>query len=186
MNEKSSYFLFILQGLVRYISVMTQKDFTYYAIELRAKSVEIAERFGYAHDDAEDIAQDVMLRLWYLHERINDETHLKASATITAKRVCIDKWRTMRQHIGIGDKMPIVDADSLYDKLEYIELEHWLDKQIESLPSSSGMVLRMRQLEHLELSEIAVILGIKPSSVSTLLSRARRELFNKLKRRNQQ
>jgi RNA polymerase sigma-70 factor (ECF subfamily) len=36
------------------------------------------------------------------------------------------------------------------------------------------------------LNEIADILGIKPTSVSTLLSRARHELFNKLKKRNQQ
>jgi RNA polymerase sigma-70 factor (ECF subfamily) len=47
------------------------------------------------------------------------------------------------------------------------------------------MVLRMRQLEHRELSEIADILGIRQTSVSTLLSRARHELLNKLKRRNQ-
>ena len=81
--------------------------------------------------------------------------------------------------------MPIVDEDTMHDQLEYTELVKWLDGQIDNLPSTAGMILRMRQLEHRELNEIADILGIKQTSVSTLLSRARNELLNKLKRRNQ-
>jgi RNA polymerase sigma-70 factor (ECF subfamily) len=165
---------------------MTQKEFTYMANEMRAKAVSIAEKFGYAQDDAEDIAQDVMLKLWNLHEQLNDVAHLKASAVITTKRVCIDRWRTAHQHAEIAATMPLIDEDSLHDRLEYTELEHWIAEQIDGLPSTAGMVLRMRQLEHRELGEIADILGIRQTSVSTLLSRARNELLNKLKRRNQQ
>jgi RNA polymerase sigma-70 factor (ECF subfamily) len=165
---------------------MTQKEFTYLASETRAKAVSIAGQFGYSQDDAEDIAQDVMLKLWNLHEQLNDAAHLKASATITTKRVCIDKWRTAHQHAEIAGTMPLIDEDSLHDQLEYTELEHWIGEQIDNLPSTAGMVLKMRQLEHRELGEIADILGIRQASVSTLLSRARNELLNKLKRRNQQ
>ena len=165
---------------------MTQKEFTYLASETRAKAVSIAGQFGYSQDDAEDIAQDVMLKLWNLHEQLNDAAHLKASATITTKRVCIDKWRTAHQHAEIAGTMPLIDEYSLHDQLEYTELEHWIGEQIDNLPSTAGMVLKMRQLEHRELGEIADILGIRQTSVSTLLSRARNELLNKLKRRNQQ
>lgn len=178
--------MFNLQEDVRYIDVMTQKEFTYMASGTRAKAVSIAERFGYAQDDAEDIAQDVMLKLWNLHEQLSDATHLNASTVIITKRVCIDKWRTAHQHTEIAHTMPLIDEDSLHDRLEYTELEHWIGEQIDSLPSTAGLVLRMRQLEHRELGEIADILGIRQTSVSTLLSRARNELLNKLKRRNQQ
>jgi len=165
---------------------MTQKEFTYMASETRAKAVSIAGQFGYSQDDVEDIAQDVMLKLWNLHEHINDAAHLKASAAITTRRVCIDRWRTAHQHGEIAHTMPLIDEDSLHDPLEYTELEQWIVEQIDQLPSTAGMVLRMRQLEHRELDEIADILGICQTSVSTLLSRARNELLNKLKRRNQQ
>ena len=136
-------------------------------------------------EDAEDIAQDVMLKLWCLHEKMDDAARLKASVTIITKQVCIDKWRTTHIQTRVGDIMPIVDEDSLYDKLEYAELEQWMKEQIDNLPSTSSIVLRMRQLEHRELGEIAEILNIRQTSVSTLLSRARNELLNKLKRRNQ-
>lgn len=176
--------MFNLWQAVRLYSVMTQEEFTYMANEMRAKAVSIAGNFGYCMDDAEDIAQDVMLRLWSLHEQLNDATHLDASVSITAKRVCIDRWRTTHQYKEIDDALPIADEDTPHARLEYAELEQWLNEQIDSLPTTAGMILRMRQLERRELSEIADILGIKQSSVSTLLTRARSELQNKLLRRN--
>ena len=164
---------------------MTQEEFTHIANEMRRKSVSVAQGFGYGLEDAEDIAQDVMLKLWCLHEKMDDAARLKASVTIITKQVCIDKWRTTHIQTRVGDIMPIVDEDSLYDKLEYAELEQWMKEQIDNLPSTSSIVLRMRQLEHRELGEIAEILNIRQTSVSTLLSRARNELLNKLKRTNQ-
>ena len=168
------------------MGVMTHEDFKYMANETRAKAVSVAEKFGYSQVDAEDIAQDVMLRLWNLHEQFTNASHLKASATITTRHACIDRWRTTHHHKEIDNAIPIADEDTLYDRLEYAELKEWLEEQINHLPSTSATVLRMRQLEHREISEIADILGIRPSSVSTLLSRARNELLIKLKRRNQQ
>lgn len=165
---------------------MTQEDFKNMANEMRTKAVSVAEKFGYSEYDAEDIAQDVMLRLWSLHEQFTNAAHLKASATITARHLCIDRWRTAHQYKEIDNAIPIADENTLYDRLEYTELEQWLVEQIDHLPSTSATVLRMRQLEHREVGEIADILGIRPGSVSTLLSRARNELLNKLKRRNQQ
>ena len=182
---KSDHFLFNLYSVVRYRSVMTQEDFKYLANEMRTKAVSAAEKFGYSEYDAEDIAQDVMLRLWNLHEQFTNAAHLKASATITARHLCIDRWRTAHQHQEIDNAIPIADEDTLHDRLEYTELEQWLAEQIDHLPSTSATVLKMRQLERREVGEIAEILGIRPKSVSTLLSRARNELLNKLKRRNQ-
>ena len=182
---KSDHFLFDLYSVVRYRSVMTQEDFKYLANETRTKAVSAAEKFGYSEYDAEDIAQDVMLRLWSLHEQFTNAAHLKASATITARHLCIDRWRTSHQHQEIDNAIPIADEDTFHDRLEYTELEQWLAEQIDHLPSTSATVLKMRQLERREVDEIAEILGIRPKSVSTLLSRARNELLNKLKRRNQ-
>lgn len=151
---------------------------------MRRNAVAAARKYGFANDDAEDIAQDVMLKLWCLHEMMDDMARMKALVAITTRHVCIDRWRTAHVHADVDNAMPIVDEDSQYDRLEYAELEQWMDEQIDLLPTTSRIVLTMRQLEHRKLSEIADILGIKQSSVSTLLARARNELMNKLKRRN--
>lgn len=177
--------LFNICHLFRYIIRMTQEEFTHIASEMRANAVSVALKCGATPADAEDIAQDVMLKLWYLHEKMDDATRMKSLVAITTRHVCIDRWRTARTHAEVGSMMPLVDEGSLYDRLEYAELEQWMNDQIDALPNTSRIVLTMRQLERRELSEIADILGIKQTSVSTLLARARNELMNKLKRRNQ-
>jgi RNA polymerase sigma-70 factor (ECF subfamily) len=116
---------------------------------------------------------------------MDDVARMMGLVAITTRHVCIDRWRTARTHAEVGSMMPLVDEGSLYDRLEYAELEQWMNDQIDALPNTSRIVLTMRQLERRELSEIADILGIKQTSVSTLLARARNELMNKLKRRNQ-
>ena len=175
--------MFNFDVFLRYISRMTQEEFTHIASEMRRNAVSAAQKYGFAPDDAEDIAQDVMLKMWCLHEKV-EKTRWKALAQMTTRHVCIDRWRITHVHSGIAETLSVVDEDSLSDRLEYAELEQWMDEQINTLPSTSRIVLTMRQLEHRELSEIASILGIKQTSVSTLLSRARKELMDKLKRRN--
>lgn len=165
---------------------MKQEDFSHEASKIRAMSIAVAQRMGYVQDDAEDIAQDTMLKLWCLHEKISDVVHMKALATITTKHMCVDRHRSKINFSSLNESILVIDDSSTHDSLEYAQLEQWMEEQIASLPSTSGIVLRMRQLEQRELSEIAGILGIKQSSVSTLLSRARNELIEKLKRRNQQ
>ena len=185
METKKVVSLFNIRRFSRYINRMTQEEFTHIANEMRANAVSVALKCGAAPADAEDIAQDVMLKLWYLHEKLDNVGRIKALVAMTTKHVCIDRWRTARIHTEMGSMLPLVDEGSLYDRLEYAELEQWMNEQIDALPNTSRIVLTMRQLEHRELSEIANILGIKQTSVSTLLARARNELMNKLKRRNQ-
>lgn len=176
--------MFNFSLFLRYINRMTQEEFTHIASEMRKNAVSVAQKYGFAPDDAEDIAQDVMLKLWCLHEKMDNMARMKASVAITTRRMCIDRWRTAHVHTDVGNAIPVVDEDSLYDRLEYAELEQWMGEQINGLPTTSRIVLTMRQLEHRERSEIADILGIKQTSVSTLLARARNELMKKLKRRN--
>ena len=70
------------------------------------------------------------------------------------------------------------------DELEYKELKEWLTRQIELLPPTLGIVLRMRQIERRSVQEISTLLGIGERSVSTLLSRARHQLKEELEKRN--
>ena len=126
---------------------MTQEEFSHSATEMRSRSVAIAKSFGYALGDAEDIAQDVMLKLWCLHEDLHDGNHLRASVAISTRQMCIDKWRVAQRYADLDETLPIIDENSLYDPLEYADLERWMTEQIDQLPSTAGIVLRMRQLE---------------------------------------
>ena len=163
---------------------MEQSEFEHIAHRLRSKAHGIAILYGFSQDDAEDVAQDVMLKLWGMHEAVECGSRIDAYVGIMAKHCCIDRIRTRRSDVRLDDTIEVVSNESQADMLEYKELETWLDKRISNLPSTSGIILRMRQIENRELDEIASILGISKASVSTLLSRARRQLLDELKRRN--
>ena len=170
---------------------MTQAEFEYMADDLRAKAINAAHRFG-LNDEAEDVAQDVMLRLWGLCPQLKADASALTLAGLAAKHICIDRWRanTKRRETSVSrlgqDDIHVAmqhtaDADQ-HEELEAKELEEWLQQQIDQLPSTNAIILRMRQIERRELSEIALLLGITQASVSTLLSRARRQLTEQLKK----
>ncbi len=164
---------------------MTQKEFEHNALQMRAKALAVAQGFGFSDDESEDVAQDVLLKLWAMHESIEADTPVERLASIAAQHQCIDRLRSRQQPVlGLTDV--IAPEPSQHEELVYKELEEWLLRQIEQLPSTNGIILRMRQLEQKELDEIAALLGIQKSSVSTLLSRARHQLLQELKRRNKQ
>ncbi|MBR1667815.1 MAG: sigma-70 family RNA polymerase sigma factor [Bacteroidaceae bacterium] len=165
---------------------MTQQEFEHRAMQMRTKAVRVACQFGLPMEEAEDVAQDVMLRLWCMHEDIHPHDPTEVLAAMMSRRCCIDRWRLRKQEVEVDDTLSIIEESNQHDRLEYKELEEWLFRRIDQLPSTCGIILKMRQLEHRELDEIATLLGISKSSVSTLLSRARHQLLEQLKRRNKE
>lgn len=76
------------------------------------------------------------------------------------------------------------DNDTPESQLEWKEDEQWLRQRIEQLPPREMQVMRLRQTERRTNEQIAAILGISKDSVATMLSSARRKLFNQIKERN--
>ena len=184
--EKSCIFLFRFAKLFVIVGEMTPKEFEHKVKEMRTQALNAARGFGLPMEEAEDVAQDVMLRLWAIHERIGVQDPVGWLARIAAKHACIDWFRGRHQAKDFEQSEADVGGLTPHDALEYQELEKWLLRQIEQLPTTCGIVLRMRQLEHREVEEIATLLGITKPTVSTLLSRARHQLLEQLKRRNQE
>lgn len=56
---------------------MNQKEFENIAKQLRLRSLAVAHGFSFDTDEAEDVAQDAMLKLWGLHETTDNERWLE-------------------------------------------------------------------------------------------------------------
>ena len=65
------------------------------------------------------------------------------------------------------------------------EEEQWLQQRIRDLPPTQHAILHMRQVEHRSNAQIAALLGIKETSVSTLLGRARRQLLEEIRQQRE-
>lgn len=142
--------------------------------QLRTIAQGYARRYLARADDADDAASDAMLRLWAVHDSLRDTAHAARLAAVIARNVAIDTLRRRRPTSISGDEAHTSwllqqesDNNTPESQLEWKEDEQWL-----------------RQTEHRTNEQIAAILGISKDSVATMLSSARRKLFNQIKERN--
>lgn len=157
------------------------------AARIRQRAVATALAFSASGDEAEDIAQETMLKLWTLRAEINDPAHAEKLASCIAHNRTIDIHR--RQHtIPLDTGRNIIDerTASPDNAVEDKENMEWLAERLASLPSKEYQILHLRQVERKSHDEIARIVGVEKSSVSTMLARARTKMLNDIKKRTRQ
>lgn len=134
--------------------------------------------------DAEDIAQDVMLKLWAMRKDLDKYKSVDSLAALMAKHLALNAKRdrkTVANEDAFGRIATAIAGPA--ERLETKENEEWLKRKMADLPTTQHTILYMRQVERRDNHEIARILGIGETSVSTLLARARRTLMEELRKR---
>jgi len=129
--------------------------------------------YGYVRDthDADDITQDVFLKLCKRKKHFNDEENKKAwliRVTMNqSKTLLTSVWRTRKTDT---DKLSeAVTADFTQDKLELYEY-------VEKLKPKYRTIIYLYYYEEYTVKEIAGILKISQTAVTTQLNRARGQL----------
>lgn len=162
---------------------MDRTAFEQQARSWREKALSVSLNNGAGKDEAEDIAQDVMLRLWQMHDELDHYESVEALAALMARHLLRNHQRR-RQPETLDEAIVVSITTNPHDVLEIKEDEQWLSKRLQELPTTQRTLLYMRQVERRTHEEIARLLGIEITSVSTLLARARRTLLEDIKRRN--
>jgi RNA polymerase sigma-70 factor (ECF subfamily) len=132
-------------------------------------------------DDAEDVAQEVWIKLWRAMQC--DPTRRVSSAYVyrVAMNVLIDRLRFARAK-NRGDELsmdtlPDVEcgAHGPESRLAVAESARSLLQAVETLPAPRRNAVRLRLLGH-SVGEIATLLGTTEASVAKLLQRGLRQL----------
>jgi len=165
---------------------MGEKEFESMAVELREKAIATCLSCGADAMQAEDVAQDVLLRLWQLRDTLDRYRSLEALVVVMARHNLASLHRNDNNNVPIMSVNPkqlksqlITPDDSLISSQEVA----WLNSAMQRLPSTQYAVLHMRQVECLSYDEIACRLGIENSTARSLLSRARFKLLDEIKKR---
>ena len=164
---------------------MTIDAFEHKATRFRGLALQAAAAAGADADTAEDIAQETMLRLW----QMRDDPRLynpEGYATVIARHLALNQQRH-KPSLPLDERQATqLSTPSPLEIMVQREDEQWLQERIRNLPPTQHAVLHMRQVEHRTSVQIAKILGIKETSVNTLLARARRQLLEEIRQyRNQ-
>lgn len=129
--------------------------------------------------DAEDVTQDVLIKLWEQRDSLEQIASPKAYVTRVARNKCIDTLRAPAQRLHNAAppaevQMPAVVTtphEELIVKEQLTRLDYW----VESLPAQQQEVWRLRQEQMLTNGEVADRMGLQEVTVRSMISRLRKD-----------
>ncbi len=147
-------------------------------------------RLSRRRDVAEDLAQEVWLKLARHAKDLREDTHLSAWLFTVARNAFLShrRWSVLdvsRLVIGSDDEAEGVSPDAGPDEThEARETAARLERALGRLPLASREVLLLVAVEGFEPAEAAEMLGFKPEALRQRLSRARTQLAETLSVQN--
>lgn len=150
----------------------------------------LAHMSGQRFDGAEDLAQDVFLRVYRARKRYVPGAKFSTWLFTIAGNVASNalRSRSRRHEVSLPPKssdtssMPIeavaMAASGLMPtrQLDKAELRETVQQAIQALGDRQRMAVLLSKFEHFSYAEIAQIMDLSPEAVKSLLSRARSRL----------
>lgn len=130
---------------------------------------------------AEDMVQEVMLRLWSMRDSLDTDGHNRALAFTILRNLAADRRRHGRYEQGRAATYEPAADDS--DTLEARDEADLVRRIVDTLPDLQRMIFRMKEIEGYDAGEIMQITGCSAENLRKNLSRARmriREEFVRL------
>lgn len=156
------------------------------------KIFNLAYRMIGNYDDAGDLAQEAMIRIFKSISNFKEQSSLSTWIYRITTNVCLDEIRKKKNrkvlsldeeiHADDGDmQRQIMSDDPLPDELmEKKELQQIIISAIESLPEDQRLVIMLRDIQELSYDEIARVLDCPAGTVKSRINRARFALKNVL------
>ena len=128
--------------------------------------------------DVEEIAADVLIRIWQKRKDMDPDT-LRGFVATTARNLAIDRWRDLRRR----NEVPLFDHDA--EASEFLEsqvLTRVLAEQIKALSPPDGEIFLRHHLVLETAAEIAERFGMTEAAVRSRLHRIRKRLRKEVPR----
>ena len=149
--------------------MLTEREYTQAAERYLDMVYRIALNWFRHPSDAEDAAQEAMLRLWRTDTDFQSEEHLRrwlVKVTVNeCKRISLRPWRSRSEALEDCDGPVFEDRE----KRELYEA-------VMELPGKYRVPLYLYYYEGYAVNEVGELLGLRPSTVQTRLARGREKL----------
>ena len=140
-------------------------------------------------EGAEDVAQQVFVRVWRSAARYRPEAKFTTWLLTIARNLVFNeikrrgrvKWAAMENEEGVVREIVDTHAPGGPEALAEQEVQEAISCAIEALPEMQRMALVLRRYEDMPYEEIAAVLGVSLPAVKSLIFRAREELKVRLK-----
>ena len=153
------------------------------------KVFNIAYKFVGKHDEAEDLAQDIFLKIFKSLGTFDRRANFQTWLISVSRNLCIDHYRSVRKERETIDRD--IDANSLTPAstepgpmaaLEQRDRVTLLRYAFDKLPPTLRSAVLMRDIQELSYQEIAHRLHLPEGTVKSRINRGRTELARHVKK----
>lgn len=157
---------------------MELEKFKLTVLPLRDKLFRIAFCVTRSREEAEDVVQDVMLKVWDKPGDWKEVENIEAYCCIMARNMSLGRLALKGNHTEElnGEQVASGEVELPNERVEKTESLGMLRELIARLPESQRMVVQLRDVEGMSYQEIARTLEVSEEWVKVNLFRARREI----------
>jgi len=153
------------------------------------KVFNIAYKFTGKHDEAEDLTQDVFLKIFKSLNTFDRRANFQTWLVSVSRNLCIDHYRSVRKEretidrdVDAGELTPASTTKSPFAALEQRDRVELLKKALDQLPPTLRSAVLLRDIQELSYQEIADRLHLPEGTVKSRINRGRTELARQIRR----
>lgn len=158
-------------------------DFRHELLPLKDKMFRLALRITLNRAEAEDVTQDILLRVWEQRESLGELRSLEAYVLTAVRNLALDRVaKTDNANVSLDyvqtdafDSAPRPDED-----MEQQESLKRVREIMSGLPEAQRTALQLREIEGHSYRETADIMNVSEANVKVLIFRARQAVKNKI------
>jgi RNA polymerase sigma-70 factor (ECF subfamily) len=158
----------------------------------RRKVFHIAYKFTGRHDNAEDLMQEIFLKIFKSLDKFHRDADFSTWLGSVARNYCIDHYRASKREREVMvddllafDQAPASQGSNPQRTLEDRDRRHFLRQGLDRLPEKLREAVVLRDLQGLSYQEMADRLHLPEGTVKSRINRGREELARLLLRAQQ-
>lgn len=153
------------------------------------KVFNVAYKFVGRHDEAEDLAQDIFLKIFKSLATFDRRANFQTWLISVSRNLCIDYYRSVRKErqtidrdLTSDDVSPVSKEVGPLAALEQRDMVAMLRHALSMLPAPLKTAVLLRDLQELSYQEIAEQLNLPEGTVKSRINRGRKELARQVER----
>jgi RNA polymerase sigma-70 factor, ECF subfamily len=157
--------------------------------QYRRKVFNVAYKFVGKHDEAEDLTQDIFLKIFKSLDTFDRRANFQTWLISVSRNLCIDHYRSVRKEretidrdVDTSELAPATREPGPIAALEQRDRVALLRKALAALPGTLRTAVLMRDIQELSYQEIADTLRLPEGTVKSRINRGRTELARQVKK----
>ncbi|HVC21129.1 MAG TPA: sigma-70 family RNA polymerase sigma factor [Vicinamibacterales bacterium] len=153
------------------------------------KVFNVAYKFVGKHDEAEDLTQDIFLKVFRSLGTFDRRANFQTWLISVSRNLCIDHYRSVRKEretidrgVDAAELSPVSVETSPYAAVEQQDRVALLRVALQALPETLRTAVVMRDIQELSYQEIAERLALPEGTVKSRINRGRGELASQIRR----